>query len=126
MRDRLIELIDDFIHTEDVKWWYSAELDEQLADYLLANGVIVPPCKVGDKFYKIERWCTEGGFWEKPKYAYSSTCEDCCEECDGKDEIIEYTFHSPQQILSLEREFGKHVFLSHEEAEKALKGGEKG
>lgn len=25
-----------------------------IADYLLANGVIVPPCKVGDTVYKIE------------------------------------------------------------------------
>lgn len=53
MRDRLIELIDDFIHTKDVKWWYSEELDEQLADYLLENGVIVPPCHVGDTVYQI-------------------------------------------------------------------------
>lgn len=53
MRDRLIELIDDFIHTVDVKHWYSEELDEHLADYLLENGVIVPPCKVGDKIYVI-------------------------------------------------------------------------
>lgn len=27
--------------------------DEYLADYLLANGVIVPPCKVGDMVYRI-------------------------------------------------------------------------
>ena len=60
---------------------------EFYADRLLANGVIVPPCKVGDKFYKVERWCTEGGYREKPSYAYSSTCEDCCEECDGEDNI---------------------------------------
>ena len=50
-RDRLIELIKQkqnggwrFItgeYTTDVS-------NEYLADYLLANGVIVPPCKVGD------------------------------------------------------------------------------
>jgi len=30
MRDRLIELIDDFIHGVDVSHWYSEELDENL------------------------------------------------------------------------------------------------
>lgn len=116
-RERLVELIQASVNGCARNW------AEVIADYLLAHGIIVPPCKVGDKFYKVERWCTEGGYWEKPRYAYSSTCEDCCEECDGKDEIIEYTFHSPQQILLLERVFGKYVFLTREEAEAKLKGG---
>ena len=43
MRDRLIDLI----HDSDLS------LDSvRLADHLLANGVIVPPCKVGDAVYK--------------------------------------------------------------------------
>ena len=117
MRDRLIELIQESVKGCARNW------AEVIADHLLKNGVIVPPCKVGDKFYKVERWCTEGGYWEKPRYAYSSTCEDCCEECDGEDSVVEYTFNSPQQILSLERVFGKYVFLTREEAEQALKGG---
>ena len=43
MRDRLIELISQV--------QYMGGLEGQLADHLLANGVIVPPCKVGDKVY---------------------------------------------------------------------------
>lgn len=39
-RDRLIELIS--------RVQYLGGLEEKVADYLLANGVIVPPCKVGD------------------------------------------------------------------------------
>lgn len=127
MRDRLIELIDNaFVDFIDFANQNPAEKTstEFIADYLLDNGVIVLPVKVGDKFYKVERWCTEGGYWDKPRYAYSSTCEDCCEKCDGVDEIIEYTFNSPQHILSLERQFGKYVFLTREDAEKALRGGE--
>ena len=112
-RERLVDLL-----SEDI----DMNLAYYVADNLLANGVVILPVKVGDKFYKVERWCTEGGYREKPSYAYSSTCEDCCEECDGEDNIIEYTFHSPKQILSLEREFGKYVFLTKEEAEKALGG----
>ena len=45
-RGRLAELIDKSQYEYDgSKAWY-----EQVADYLLANGVIVPPCKVGDKY----------------------------------------------------------------------------
>lgn len=126
MRDRLIDVLSniDYIFADGKR--STLDTMEFVADYLLENGVIVPPCKVGDKFYKIEKWCTEGGFWDKPRYAYSSTCEDCYEECDGKIEIIEYTFHSTQQILSLERTFGQYVFLTREEAEQVLRKEDEG
>ena len=46
-RERLIELLLE---------WGNKENDgvraKSIADYLLANGVIVPPCKVGDKIYR--------------------------------------------------------------------------
>ncbi len=44
-RDRLIELI---LSCERVDLPLPIEYQQHLADYLLANGVIVPPCKVGD------------------------------------------------------------------------------
>lgn len=43
MRDRLHELISQV--------QYMGGLEGKLADHLLANGVIVPPCKVGDTVY---------------------------------------------------------------------------
>lgn len=46
MRDRLRELINIFVDSEEYK-------EEDIADYLLTNGVIVPPCRVGDAVYKI-------------------------------------------------------------------------
>ena len=49
-RDRLIELI---LNRERVDLPLPIEYQEDLADYLLANGVIVPPCKVGDMVYRI-------------------------------------------------------------------------
>lgn len=48
-RDRLIELIQK-AHDGCVKI-----SSQKLADYLLSNGVIVPPCKVGDTVYYINR-----------------------------------------------------------------------
>ena len=44
-RDRLIELL--FKVTEEI----DCPQPHEVADYLLANGVIVPPCKVGDTVY---------------------------------------------------------------------------
>ena len=45
-RERLIELLDNYMGNEFLK-------NDGLADYLLANGVIVPPCKVGDTVYYV-------------------------------------------------------------------------
>lgn len=44
MRDRLIELLKNA--PRNTRAFY-----DQYADYLIANGVIVPPCKVGDDVY---------------------------------------------------------------------------
>ena len=60
-RDRLIELLkkdncpspffcDEKCKYANLKRCYQA----RTADYLLANGVIVPPCKVGDKVYIVK------------------------------------------------------------------------
>lgn len=40
-REKLVEFIDDFIYNVDLKHWYSEELDEKLADDLIAHGVTV-------------------------------------------------------------------------------------
>lgn len=47
MRDRLSQLIFNKL-SETCGECSSLECTEKLTDYLLANGVIVPPCKVGD------------------------------------------------------------------------------
>lgn len=57
MRDKLIELIDDFVYNIDVTKWYSEEHDEGLADHLIANRVILLPCKEGDTIYRIVKFC---------------------------------------------------------------------
>lgn len=49
MRDRLIQLMQE---------WGNKNTDsfpfESVADYLIVNGVIVPPCKVGEILYLIQ------------------------------------------------------------------------
>ena len=50
MRERLIDLIS----TGNMAATFGEKtLTEQVADYLLASGVIVPPCKVGTTIYMI-------------------------------------------------------------------------
>lgn len=126
MKDRLIELLStapaDFDGNRNVS---------TLADYLLANGVIVPPCKVGDTVYCLD------------DFVFGSDCEECksfeagwhdCPSVCGKTnsttkhhdciKIVEetVTYHGLLHYMRFER-FGKTVFLTREAAEQALKGG---
>ena len=53
-RDRLIELLKSDLpnFTNNVAFWHNEHIGE-FADCLIENGVIVPPCKVGDIVYTI-------------------------------------------------------------------------
>ena len=78
---------------------------ETIADYLLENGVIVPPVKVGDTVYIFERGsyiipiCGQG----KPHW------EIKIEKCSFKYWLLD------------NHKFGVNMFFTREEAEKALK-----
>lgn len=113
MRERLIELI------EKGQFNYYASNgsngighNEYIADHLLANGVIVPPCKVGQTV-----WVIVDGF-RNPMEGYISRVSfyQDCEEFGVR--VIGYFTQSYQN-----KDFGKTVFLTKEEAEAALKGG---
>lgn len=56
MRDRLIELIQNSVGGCARHW---AQI---IADHLLANGIIVPPCKVGDTLYVISQMKDRGRY----------------------------------------------------------------
>lgn len=49
MRDRLVELLQEYTDNNN-----GGGNNYGRADHLIANGVIVPPCKVGDTVYCIE------------------------------------------------------------------------
>lgn len=76
-REKLIESIDDFIHTVDVNHWYSEELDEGLANHLIEEGFVGSPCKVG-KWVAYELEESYGDEDSKEWYR--------CSEC-GKDSL---------------------------------------
>lgn len=109
-RERLIELIRKAKHQEYIDA-VTADIDtaidmprceEYLADHLLANGVIVPPCKVGDTVYQT----------------------DSCRVYQSEIDYIEVhgfvTIFYADGVAFDERAIGDSIFLSREEAEKAL------
>lgn len=84
---------------------------EKIADYLLENGVIMPPVKIGDKVYRIS--FTRG---TRMKYIQATTISRIAIDCDGL-----WLFCSCNPIAKCK--FGELVFLTKEEAEAKLKGG---
>ena len=137
MRDRLIELIEK---------WYEKPTTKYLADYLLENGVVVLPCKVGDKVYVIKR-CRCG----KPANYQLQQCHKKCipstpkvlarimqqemgrrlkpdsfckiEYEDVPKGTICYSVYEKQFTLDMLSKWGKTVFPTKEEAVQALKEG---
>lgn len=100
-RERLIELL---LESEPIKerdlddGWEDNEISD-IAEYLLENGVIVLSCKVGDTVYQTD---TAGQI-------YAST--------------VKNIIYDTSSIAFDERAIGTTVFLTKEQAEKALKGG---
>lgn len=118
-RDRLIEIL-----TETFDEQYDKRrliTPQHTADHLLANGVIVPPCKVGDTVYIIDN--------SDMLHIDPSVCSVV------DDEIYEMGYGRTQSgelkwlFLVMESggdfyddDVGKTVFLTRDEAEKALEG----
>lgn len=121
MRERLIELIRGARKTTKGA---NCDLEREglFADYLLANGVIVPPCKVGDTVYAIYLdYPTEKRIYEAiVDEIYLSQKPSLSA---GYIVIRDWRFNSRKALLF--EHFGKTVFLTREEAEQALRGGEK-
>ena len=90
-RERLINLMIEAKRTDPE----TGSFTDYLADYLLEHGVIVPPCKVGDTVYSIEMHIVDK--WVKYK-------------------VCEIPFS-----LTLWENGWEDIFLTREEAEKALK-----
>ena len=53
MRDRLIELLKSAERKYLSNGTHIPQMAEFFADYLLENGIVCPPCKVGDVVYYI-------------------------------------------------------------------------
>jgi len=115
MKQKLIDIIDDFRQQDapnDNRNW-----SEHFADHLIKNGIIVPPCKVGQKVYVMESEFT--GFWE---------CIILSMLYDGVQWLGQLTplskFCHGSRWKWQEAEFGKTIFFTREEAKIAQKKAE--
>ena len=110
-RERLIELLfqaNDIVHRNGFK--FNANV---MADHLLANGVIVPPCKVGDTVWFIRNDIK------------SEIVETNIEKVVLKHGGLYIKLACNAMYETTCRSIGKTVFLTKEEAEQALKEREK-
>jgi hypothetical protein len=111
-RERLVELIEQAEGLKNNDFPSIAEL----ADYLLVNGVIVPPCKVGDKTFLVLQKISGG---------YDIVESKCVRITDnGYGKYYSMAIDCPEIGNTLEfdiYDFGKFVFLTREEAEEKIK-----
>ena len=133
-RERLIEII---VTAENevfraFPYTNSTKRIEMVADYLLESGVIVPLVKMGDIVYidnaphnVVHITIEEDGISYCAKY----DCDEyeCCKECPFAKEIsfgevIMCEGNECHEFIA--SDIGKTVFLTREEAEKALKESE--
>ena len=111
-RERLRELIYAWEFEESKVSIADCDTDksfERLVDKLLANGVIVPPCKVGDTVYVC---------FSRTRVIECKVAKIIIENI----EEIGMSFICYGGMRFDMRHWGKTVFLTREEAEKALEG----
>ena len=114
MRNRLIELIRNAPRTDtvygDIKLSEPVQTLQTIADHLLAAGVIVPPCKVGDTVYYP--LFNVGRVFEYKIVSIKLNSKGLYVVLDNRLRNEQMT-HRASQV-------GKTIFLHKEEAEKAL------
>ncbi len=124
MRDRLIEQINqarkECATSKNCKKCsgYGKEgsgcISALIADFILADGWMRPPCRVGDTVYEVDS-PEYGIIICKVTRVFYDSEEVVVNVIDGHGKGSEYYFDFD--------DFGKTVFLTREEAEAALKGG---
>ena len=117
-RDRLIELI-----TKAYKEWrnntnFDVSISEFTADHLLANGVIVPPCKVGDTVYTT--LCYGVRDWRIEESVIVEIRKRLGFNLEITERITNNKGHCTYLPIVLEN-FGVTKFLTKEEAEAELR-----
>ena len=125
-RDRLIELIVECDKDNEVLDCFNErptkrQSAEIVADYLLANGVIVPPCKVGQTVYIPWRWDGQQGVGfaevEEIKIYDNKNHIMFFIDLESDDEEFEQQYGG----WKLDKSIGDTVFLTKEVAEEKLR-----
>lgn len=117
MIDRLVELIneakDEYPTIPSVNCC-KPTFAYYLANHLLANGVIVPPCYVGQPVWELRKWLHKDAEISAGKVSMLQQKAD-------KSWKIRISVNSAVYDITID-EIGKSVFLTKEAAEQALKG----
>jgi hypothetical protein len=109
MKEKITEILKAYTKKNNIS--ASSVVLEEYAEELVRQGVIVPPCKVGDIVFTI----FEGDI-EALKVTYTKTEESS--------EFVYRYYDAKNKFLNMpfsDRSIGKTVFLTKEEAEQALK-----
>ena len=120
-RDRLIELIKQGVDQTPCNSNSDYDCEgvkckdcesKSITDHLLANGIIVPPCKVGDKVYVVNtlfvsEYTINEMAYDNIFFRFYCANEDYAIEC--------------RSFMFFDERIGKTVFLTKEEAEEKLK-----
>jgi hypothetical protein len=118
MRDRLVEMIKNSLHRHIGK---SCLLAENIADDILADGVIVPPCKVGQTVYYFSH--RPFNLSVQANTVYEAIVVRIVTTRLGTQLVIQIrNEHGCTEVPDI-RSWGKTVFATREEAVKALEGG---
>lgn len=122
-KDRLVELMGECFATY-INVTNLLEFEKRiLADYILANGVIVPPCKVGDVVYYLNRRYHISLY---KNTIYEAKVVRIVTTSLGTALVIHIRDESGCCEVPDIRDWGITVFLSREEAEAKLKEGVQG
>ena len=118
MRDRLKDLIKDTLQEWECD--VSNNTIEQISAHLIENGVIVPPCKVGQTVFVICN-TVERIKLEIETCIYETKIDHISIGAKGAEFHLLYRcITHPDCDWIVEKDIGKTVFLTREEAEKAL------
>lgn len=90
-------------------------VDRLITEYLIENGVIVPPCKIGDKVYVLSQKSIQEYTVHAIEINENSTTIKCYSWLAERESLL----HKHIAYFG-ETDFGKTVFTAKEEAEKAL------
>ena len=115
MCDRLIELLDKTFNKQYEKMRLISP--QHTAEFLLANGVVVPPCKVGDTV-----WLIKSLNWQQTEWEIKEGKISMIQQKADKSWKFRVTENHSVKDYTVEK-IGKTVFLTREEAEAKLKEG---
>lgn len=108
-RERLIDLI---LSADISLFGTDKSFAEAYADYLLENGIVVPPCKIGTPLYFLSGDLKKCEIIESSSWLYIIDLFGLI--------TIEETLHGLSYKNNYEYTFGVTVFSTRKEAEKAL------